>query len=235
MIGDHQRASHSASRRLIRSPYSSSSGAFDSYHCGRSHPAASKKTAPSSRSRAWNGARRTSRFDDAVGLVESLGRSRAHVRASLLMLPEAGDVGRVQVDLGLAVDHPLGHGLTDPRPLLDPHGGHRPQALDLGRLAEHRQPIGREREDAVDRVLHPDGLVADDLGHQLERMLHLLLEVGLRERELGGRERGFLDRRDLLGIVQDRAVRVGADLEAGPVLALVHIRVHVAHDRVLDV
>ena len=63
MIGDHQRASHSASRRPTRSPNSSSSGAFDSYHCGRSQPAASKKTAPSSRSRALKGERRTSRFD----------------------------------------------------------------------------------------------------------------------------------------------------------------------------
>ena len=63
MIGDHQRESHSASRRVTRSPYSSTSGAFDSYHCGRSQPAASKNTAPSSRSRAWNGGRRTSRFD----------------------------------------------------------------------------------------------------------------------------------------------------------------------------
>ncbi len=63
MIGDHQRVSHSASRRPTRSPYSSSSGAFDSYHCGRSQPAASKKTAPSSCSRAWKGERRTSRLE----------------------------------------------------------------------------------------------------------------------------------------------------------------------------
>ena len=41
MIGDHQRASHSASRLVTRSPYSSTSGAFDSYQCGRSQPAAS--------------------------------------------------------------------------------------------------------------------------------------------------------------------------------------------------
>ena len=63
MIGDHQRASHSASRGLIRSAYSSSSGAFDSYHCGRSQPAASKNTAPSSFSRSWNGGSRRSRLD----------------------------------------------------------------------------------------------------------------------------------------------------------------------------
>ena len=63
MMGDHQRDSHSAVRRLIRSPNSSSSGAFDSYHCGRSQPAASKNTAPSSRSRTWNGARRMLRLE----------------------------------------------------------------------------------------------------------------------------------------------------------------------------
>ena len=48
MIGDHQRDSHSASRRVIRSPNSSSSFSFDAYQWGRSHAAASKKTAPSS-------------------------------------------------------------------------------------------------------------------------------------------------------------------------------------------
>ena len=80
----------------------------------------------------------------------------------------------------------------------------------------------------------PDRLVADDLGHQLERVLHLRLEVRLRERELGRRQRGLLDRRDLLRVVEDRAVRVRADLEADAVLALVHEHVHVAHDRELD-
>ena len=61
MIGDHQRASHSASRPL--SPYCSTSGAFDSYQSGRSHPAVSKNIAPSASSRAWNGGSRTPRFD----------------------------------------------------------------------------------------------------------------------------------------------------------------------------
>jgi hypothetical protein len=52
MIGDHQRESHSASRSLMRSAYSSSSGSFEAYQCGRSQPAVSKKTAPSSRARS---------------------------------------------------------------------------------------------------------------------------------------------------------------------------------------
>ena len=61
MIGDHQRESHSAGRPLT--PYSSTSLAFDSYQCGRSQPAASKNTAPSSFSRAWKGGSRTSRSE----------------------------------------------------------------------------------------------------------------------------------------------------------------------------
>ena len=53
MIGDHQRASHSALAAGDRaSPYFASSGALDSYQCGRSQPAVSKKTAPSASSRA---------------------------------------------------------------------------------------------------------------------------------------------------------------------------------------
>ena len=134
----------------------------------------------------------------------------------------------------LAVRHPLGDRAPDPRTLLDPHGGGRPQALDLGRLAEQRQRVRRQREQPVDRVLDAHRLVAHDLRHQLERVLHLEREVVLGERELGRRERRLLDRGDLLGVVEDRAVRVRADLEADAVLALVHVRVHVAHDRELD-
>ena len=48
----------------------------------------------------------------------------------------------------------------------------------------------------------PTRLVADDLGHQLERLLHLRLEVVLRERQLGRRQRRLLDRRDLVGVEQ---------------------------------
>ena len=63
------------------------------------------------------------RVDDAVGLVEPLGRARPDVGAGLLVIPEPRDVGRVQVDLGLAVGHPLGDGRADARPLLHPDGG----------------------------------------------------------------------------------------------------------------
>ena len=40
LIGDHQRASHSAGRSST--PYSSTSAALDVYQCGRSHPPAWK-------------------------------------------------------------------------------------------------------------------------------------------------------------------------------------------------
>ena len=86
---------------------------------------------------------------------------------------------------------------ADARALLDPHRGDRPQALHLGRLAEQRQPVRGQREQAVDRVLDADRLVAHDLRHQLERVLHLEREVVLGERELGRRQRRLLDRGDL--------------------------------------
>ena len=69
------------------------------------------------------------RVDDPVGLVEPLRGARPHVRDALLVLVEAGDVRRLEVDLGLAVDHPLGQRAADAGPLLDPHRGGRPQPL----------------------------------------------------------------------------------------------------------
>ncbi|CAB4760560.1 unannotated protein [freshwater metagenome] len=153
----------------------------------------------------------------------------------LVVLVEARDVGRVQVDERRAEDHPLRDALAGAGAFLDPDGRAGPQALDLGGLAEDRHAVGRERQDAVDRVLLADALVADDLGHELERMLVLQVEVVLGERELGGREGCLGVRGDLVDAVEDRAVGVGADLEAGAVLPLVHVRVHVADDRVLDI
>ena len=47
MIGLHQRESHSCSRGITASPYWSTRWEFDSYQCGRSQPAVSKKNAPS--------------------------------------------------------------------------------------------------------------------------------------------------------------------------------------------
>ncbi len=52
MMGDHHRASHSASRGISIPAYFSSSPSFEAYHCGRSQPAVSMNTAPRSRSRS---------------------------------------------------------------------------------------------------------------------------------------------------------------------------------------
>ena len=243
MIGDHQRASHSASRALIAVgvlleqrrvrlvPLRPLPAGGLEEHRAQLLLALVERRQP----QVAVGRPLLARVDDAVRLVEALRGARADVLAGLLVLPEAGDVRGVQVDLGLAVHHPLGDRLGDARALLDPHRGARPEAAHLVGLAQQRHPVGRQREQAVDRVLHADRLVADDLRHQLERVLHLLVEVGLRERHLRRRQRGGLDRGDLLGVVQDRPVRVRPDLQADAVLALVHQRVHVADDRELDV
>ena len=200
MIGDHQRASHSASRRPTRSPYSSSSGAFDSYHCGRSQPAASKKTAPSSCSRSWKGESRTSRFEAHCSsgwtmpyVLLKPSAVRAFTCVDVFWCSQkraASEEWRSMCDSPCTIHS--ASDLPDAGPLLHPDRRRRPEALHLGKLAEDRHPVGGEREDPVDRVLDPDGLVADDRRHQLERLLHLEREVLLRERELGGRERGLL-------------------------------------------
>ena len=62
----------------------------------------------------------------------------------------------------------------------------------------------------------------------------LLVEVVGGERQLGGRQRRLLVRRDVVGVVEDRAVGVRADLHRAGRLALVAERVHVADDRVGD-
>src|SRR2546421_299843 len=108
------------------------------------------------------------RMDDPVRLVEALGRAALYVLRRALLRVEARDVGGLEVDLRLAVHHPLGDRLADSRALLHPDGRRRPEPLDLGRLAEERQPIGRQREEAVDRVLDPYRLVAEDLRNELE-------------------------------------------------------------------
>ena len=172
---------------------------------------------------------------DAVGLVEALRCAVLDVLGRGLLGIEARDIGGVDIDLGLAEDHPLGDGASDAGTFLDPDRGCGPQALDLRRLAQDRHAVGCEGEDAVDRVLLADRLIANDVGHELQRVLILLGEVIGGERKLGGGERGLGVRGDVLGVVEDRAMGVGADLQACAVLALVHVGVHVADDRVLNV
>ena len=124
--------------------------------------------------------------------------------------------------------------LGDPGRLLDPDRGGRPEALDLRRLAQDRHAVRRQREQAVDGVADADPLVAEDVGYELERLLNLELEVVLGERQLRRRQRGRRDRRDVVRLHKDRPMGVRADLEVAAVLALVHVGVHVAHDRERD-
>ncbi len=175
-----------------------------------------------------------SRVHDAVHLVEALACACLDVLAGALVVVEACDVRFVQVDLGRLAVHPLRDGARDARSLLDPTRGHGPQALHLGRLAERRVAVGGYRDESVDGVADADRLVAQQFGHQLEGVLELGVEVVLGERHLGRREGRLLDRGDLPGLDDDRAVGVGADLQVAAVLALVHVGVHVAHDRVDD-
>src|SRR5205823_10182099 len=53
------------------------------------------------------------RMDDPVRLVEPLGRAPLDVRGRALLVVEARDVRRLQVDLRLAARQPLGDGATD--------------------------------------------------------------------------------------------------------------------------
>ena len=217
MIGLHQRESHSCSRGITASPYCSSRSAFDSYQCGRSQPAVSKKNAPSFCWLSCIGAEPLvavrlvllGRVDDAVGLDERLGGAQPGVLATLLVLVEPGDVAVADVDLAVAVGHPLGHRAADARPLLDPDRGGGPETLDVA-LAQDRQAVAGQREQPVDGVAHLGALGAEQLGHQLVGLLELRVEVVGGERQLGRAELGLLDRGDVLGLHEDRAVRVGA-------------------------
>ena len=151
---------------------------------------------------------------------------------ALLLVVEAGDVGAVGVDdTGVAVGHPLGDDLRHTGTFLDPDGGGGPEVLDIGKLTETRHGVGGEGEQTVDGVL--DLGVAEHV-HQLDGLFHLLVEVVGGEGHLGRTERGLFVRRDLVGVVQDRAVGVGADLHRAGRLALVAEGVHIADDRVAD-
>ena len=155
--------------------------------------------------------------------------------AGLVVLVEAGHVGSMQINLRLAENHPLGDGLTNARTFLDPHGCGRPQTLDLGGLTENRCAIGGQGQQSVARVLLADGLIADDVRHELHRVLVLKVEVFLGERHFRWRESRLLVRGNLVRFVQDRAVGVRANLQTRAVLPLVHEGVHVSDDRPLDI
>ena len=171
-------------------------------------------------------------MDDAVGLVEVLGAAGQDVVLGAGVTVEPGDVGGMGIDLGITLGHPLGDHLADRRTLLDPHRRHRPQVFDLNRLTQQRHGVGGEGEEAVDGVA--DLGLRKDVGHQLEGLLHLLVEVLVREGHLGGGEERLAERGDFVGMVEDGPVGVGPHLHGAGCLAFVHVGVHVPHDREAD-
>ena len=125
---------HSAGR-------SASSAALASYQCGRSQPAPSRKTAPSSSWRPWNGltrrlrgeSLRLQRVQHVVDLDEVLRGGLLDVVRGALELLEAVHVAAVQVVLGPAVDQQLGDGLGDAGGVGHPDGLGDPEAGDVRR------------------------------------------------------------------------------------------------------
>ena len=169
------------------------------------------------------------RVNDAVGLVEVLATAGRDVPLGLLVGIETADVAAVGIaEVWVAVGDPLGDELGDRRALLDPHRRCAPQVGDLDTLTEHGVGIGGEAQQAIDRVA--DLGIAEHV-HQLDRLLHLGVEVVVGEWQFGGAERGLGIARDVVGAHQDRPVGVAAHLHRARRLALVAEGVHVADDR----
>src|SRR5699024_4408493 len=76
-----------------------------------------------------------------------------------------------------------------------------------------------------------DVLSVENRREQRQRRGQLRGEILLGERQLRRRQRRRIDRRDVAGIVQDRAVRVRAALTVGTALPLVHQRVRIPRGR----
>ena len=123
--------------------------ALASYQCGRSQPDASRKSAPSSccllvertrahRPRTFHGLQR---MQHVVDLDEVLAAAFQHVVRRQLHLLEPVEVARVQVQLGLPVDDPLGHRPRHPGGVRDPHRLRDPEPLEVGMFAQQRHPV----------------------------------------------------------------------------------------------
>ena len=108
--------------------------------------------------RGWcgsgGGARRLERVQDVVDLDEVLAVAGQDVLRGQLVRLEAVEVALVQVE-GRAetVDEPLGHRPADARRVGDPHRFGDPEALDVRGLAQQREVVGGEGEQAVDALL----------------------------------------------------------------------------------
>ncbi len=145
---------------------------------------------------------------DPVHLVEALARPGDDVIPGALVVIETGDVGLVDVDLRSTAAHLLRHRPADAGAFFDPARRDRPEPLYLRCLPEHRKAVGCHRDEPVYGIADADFLVPEDLGHELEGILQLGVEVVLGERQLGRRQHRLLDGGDLVGLDDDRAVRI---------------------------
>ena len=125
---------------------------------------------------------------DPVHLVEALPRPSCDVLTGALVTVKAGDIGLVDVELGGIPARPLRHRPSDPGAFFDPARGDGPEPFYLGGLPEHRKAVGGHRDESVDGITDADFLVTEDLGHELEGILELGVEVVLCEGELCRRE-----------------------------------------------
>ena len=169
---------------------------------------------------------------DAVGLVEVLRAPGVDVVFVPGVAVEPGDVGGMGIDLGVSLGHPLGDHPPHSRALLDPDRRRRPKVLDLHRLTEEGHGVRGEGQEAVGGVA--DLGLREDLGHQLQGVLHLGKEVLLGEGKFGWGQERLTQGRYVVGTVEDRPVGIGPDLHRPGCLALVHVGVHVADDREAD-
>ncbi len=171
---------------------------------------------------------RLQRMDDVVDLDEVLPAALLDERGRELGLLEPVELAFVQVDPGVPVHQHLGQRPRHPGRVRHPDGLGQPEPVEVRRLADQREAVGGEGEDAVDAVLV---LGLGQHGQQLDRVAPGGVEVLLGER-LHRRHRGGSGADLVLG---DRhgAVGVGADADAVAVPAEVEVAVLVAQDRAL--
>ena len=200
-VGDHSLAA----QPLRDSPVTGSASTrcwLASNHWGRSHPAFSKKTAPSSCCRAKNGVSRMfrgtghllPRVDDVVHLAVLLGGPRPDIRSTERVRVEAPDVTLSKVGGRLTVHNPLGDCPADARGMGYPHGLRRPETLYLGRFAKHGKAVCGEREQAVELARQASTLNA---GHHLSRRCQSRFKVLGSERHLGRGDGSFFEVEDV--------------------------------------
>ena len=243
MIGDHQRdvplglaAGH---RRRTPRPAArwtrTSAGAPSRRPRRRPHRARARARGTASSRTPRFDAHCSRRVDDPVGLVERLGGAGAHVATRLLVRRRSGrcrrPAGRSRARRGPSTRRPRGR-RPGPSLIHTAAADHSPPTSGVS--PSIGRPSGVSESRPLIAYFTPTDSSPTISGISSSASSICWTKSSSGERQLGRRQRRLLDRGDLVGVVEDRPVRVGADLEPAAVLALVHVRVHVAHDRVLD-